>query len=85
MKLLKGTLWKTHIDLHFVFEFGLILCIEDIGIFLPEALKAFIYVHITSLWRHHNVIRLPTSIYCQYRDMIVLQYKMLDILVCNED
>ena len=49
MKLLKGTLWKTHIDLHFVFEFGLILCIENIGIFLPEALKAFIYVHITSL------------------------------------
>lgn len=26
-------------DVHFVFEFGLILCIEDIGIFLPEALK----------------------------------------------
>ena len=26
-------------DLPFVFEFGLILCIEDIGIFLPEALN----------------------------------------------
>ena len=68
-------------DIHFVFEFGLILCIEDIGIFLPEALKTCISVNELS----HNVIRLLTSVYCQYRDMIVLQCKMLGILVYNED